>query len=922
MAIIYSYPIAAPKTQDLIIGTSIFDENDASSDVNNPTVSFTVQSIINMISNSTGAQNLQQVTTQGNTTTNAVVINNNLTIAGKLFDFNNQPGSNGQVLYSTGTGIQWLAPTAYILPLATDGTRGGVQIGYTQTGTRDYPVTLSGEKMLVTVPWTDTQLPVATTTVLGGIELGSDTVLTTNFVTGNVGSTTRSYPVQLNAQRQAAVYVPWDENTEGVTVVTGVLPITSTGGDTPEIDINTFTTGASDPGLKGAVPAPTLADVGKYLKGDATWATLPIDPDTGITVVNLGVGTSTGVPLTESITSRELTLTSMAYAGTTKVGYVPAGGGATTYLRGDGSWVVPPTQGGSGYSWEVNAQTGTAVSVTTGTIVDFVGAVGITASRAATTGVNTITLTGTSYVSSVAALTLTSIAALNLSSTVADATGNAVITLNVPDATTANRGALTAANWNTFNNKVTSVTATGSGNGTGGIIVDNTDPKNPTVGVNYTTGGGDIVTDAFAQSGPYYTGGSWSSVYKADPDNQVLVYNKDLNVRRVEAVDLRDLPFAPYTASGTVTGVVGLAVANTTPASNGAGQGGGITVSSSATIPTVSVKYDLPNVRATDTIWNVIEAAPPIIRTIHPDCEILVLERNFASALGTVQRHKISDLPFVDTTYSLASGATTTITLTGSDAVATTVQLTGTGTTTITGASNVITINSQDEFVGTVTNTPDPTGPPITTVTAGRVPKFDAVTTNIVDSLMSDTGTGIALTGTSGNYGFTVTDGSGFKHTVSTSGETGFLAVTTNPSVIIPLFKGMKSALTVFTVLSGGTLEVTGDIVAYGSPSDKRFKENIKPIKNSLEKVLSLKGVTFDWKEKKDHLGVKQTWKEDIGFIAQEVQEVIPELVRENEDGYLSMRHQGIAPMLVEAIKELKQEIEELKLNKCNCKCK
>ena len=81
---------------------------------------------------------------------------------------------------------------------------------------------------------------------------------------------------------------------------------------------------------------------------------------------------------------------------------------------------------------------------------------------------------------------------------------------------------------------------------------------------------------------------------------------------------------------------------------------------------------------------------------------------------------------------------------------------------------------------------------------------------------------------------------------------------------------------------------------------------------------MKLQGVTFDWKEKD---GKILDLKEDIGFIAQDVQKVIPELVRENEDGMLSMRHQGIAPILLEAIKELKQEIEELKLNKCNCKC-
>ena len=113
-----------------------------------------------------------------------------------------------------------------------------------------------------------------------------------------------------------------------------------------------------------------------------------------------------------------------------------------------------------------------------------------------------------------------------------------------------------------------------------------------------------------------------------------------------------------------------------------------------------------------------------------------------------------------------------------------------------------------------------------------------------------------------------------------------------------------------------GNLTVKGDIVAYGSPSDKRLKENIKPVESALDKVSKLQGVTFDWKKSDSELNIK----EDIGFIAQDVQKVIPELVRENEDGMLSMRHQGIAPILLEAIKELKAEIEELKKHKCNCK--
>ena len=116
---------------------------------------------------------------------------------------------------------------------------------------------------------------------------------------------------------------------------------------------------------------------------------------------------------------------------------------------------------------------------------------------------------------------------------------------------------------------------------------------------------------------------------------------------------------------------------------------------------------------------------------------------------------------------------------------------------------------------------------------------------------------------------------------------------------------------------SSGTFTVSGDIVAYGSPSDIRLKENIKPIESALDKVSKLQGVTFDWKNKsEDILDIK---KEDIGFIAQDVQKVLPELVRENDNGMLSMRHQGITPILLEAIKELKAEIEELKSNKCNC---
>ncbi len=140
------------------------------------------------------------------------------------------------------------------------------------------------------------------------------------------------------------------------------------------------------------------------------------------------------------------------------------------------------------------------------------------------------------------------------------------------------------------------------------------------------------------------------------------------------------------------------------------------------------------------------------------------------------------------------------------------------------------------------------------------------------------------------------------------------------------LYQGGGGGANVTTKIDiSGNAVFKGDVVAYGSPSDIRLKENIKPIESALEKVSKLNGVTFDWKEKVEDLDKEgnpinlQQWKHDIGFIAQDVQKVIPELVRENDNGMLSMRHQGIAPILLEAIKELKAEIEELKSNKCNC---
>ena len=103
-----------------------------------------------------------------------------------------------------------------------------------------------------------------------------------------------------------------------------------------------------------------------------------------------------------------------------------------------------------------------------------------------------------------------------------------------------------------------------------------------------------------------------------------------------------------------------------------------------------------------------------------------------------------------------------------------------------------------------------------------------------------------------------------------------------------------------------GNLTVTGDITAFFT-SDQRLKDNITPIPDALSKVLSISGNTFDWNEKSEKEG------SDVGVVAQEILEVLPEAVTTRDNGYLAVHYEKLVPLLIEAIKELKAEINELK---------
>ena len=114
------------------------------------------------------------------------------------------------------------------------------------------------------------------------------------------------------------------------------------------------------------------------------------------------------------------------------------------------------------------------------------------------------------------------------------------------------------------------------------------------------------------------------------------------------------------------------------------------------------------------------------------------------------------------------------------------------------------------------------------------------------------------------------------------------------------------------TITSQGNIRSRGDVTAFYSASDKRLKDNINIIDGALDKVNKISGYTFNYKNKPE-LRI-------AGVIAQELKEVLPEAVYtidEELDGektdVLAVRYDSVVPLLIEAIKELKSEIEELK---------
>jgi hypothetical protein len=132
----------------------------------------------------------------------------------------------------------------------------------------------------------------------------------------------------------------------------------------------------------------------------------------------------------------------------------------------------------------------------------------------------------------------------------------------------------------------------------------------------------------------------------------------------------------------------------------------------------------------------------------------------------------------------------------------------------------------------------------------------------------------------------------------------------------------------VLSLDASGNLVAIGNVTAYSS--DRRLKENFKHIESPLEKVQKLNGYTFDWNKKSEEFGFVPQYKtNDVGLIAQEVQEVLPqaavlapfdretnsdgEMVSKSGENYLTIQYERLVPLLIEAIKEQQEQINTLK---------
>jgi hypothetical protein len=257
----------------------------------------------------------------------------------------------------------------------------------------------------------------------------------------------------------------------------------------------------------------------------------------------------------------------------------------------------------------------------------------------------------------------------------------------------------------------------------------------------------------------------------------------------------------------------------------------------------------------------------------------------------------------LETSFTGSSNIVTLGTVSTGTWNATTIATTrgGTGLTSFTNGGAVYATSTSELTTGTLPVASGGTGQ--TTFTNGQL---------LIGNTTGNTLTKATLTGTDNRI--TVTNGSG-SITLTTPQD---IAATSNVQF---------NSLGIGTAASNtpGEIRATGDITS--NFSDERLKENIKTIENALDKINNLRGVSYNANPLAEAFGFKK--ETTVGVLAQDVKQVLPEAIKpapfdiiridENTEisrsgeNYMTVQYEKIIPVLVEAIKELHDQVKELK---------
>jgi hypothetical protein len=228
-----------------------------------------------------------------------------------------------------------------------------------------------------------------------------------------------------------------------------------------------------------------------------------------------------------------------------------------------------------------------------------------------------------------------------------------------------------------------------------------------------------------------------------------------------------------------------------------------------------------------------------------------------------------------------------------------------TNVTLATVSSNYLSLSGQEITAGTVPVSLSGTGQ--TSYTDGQLLIGNSSGNTLSKSTLTQ-GSGISITNGNGSITIesTVTD----TNTTYTASEGGGLTLSGTGFSIDTSADVRFNSLGVGTAASGTTGEIraTNDITAFYS-SDKRLKTNIQPIQDPLTKLQKIGGYTFDWIPKE---GIHSHTGNDIGVIAQEIEEVLPEITTTRDNGYKAVRYEKLTAYLIECVKEQQTHIQQL----------